>query len=200
MAHDHNLIDSDKPFIIDPISRSITTENKKLKLMRGDHNFERYTFEVPLVIDGHDMSLCNDIRINYENISSTIRSDISKGPYRVKDAHIVDGDKLVFTWLVSGNATKYAGTLQFSVGFRCLNGSEVEYAWNTDNFKNMIVSDVVNNDSEEVVETHTDILAEWEERLFGEQESVLLPDTIDGKKYKLEVTDGKLTMTEVTSQ
>ena len=167
MAHDHNLIDSDKPFVINPIDRSITTENKKLKLMRGDHNFERYTFEIPMTIDGHDMSLCNDIRINYENISSANRADISKGPYKVTDAHVSD-DKLIFSWLVSGNATKYAGTLQFSVGFRCLNGSVVEYAWNTDNFKNIVVSDIVNNDSEEVVETYADVLVEWEKKLFGE--------------------------------
>lgn len=202
MEHNHNLVDSDNRFIIDPITRSITTSNTKLKFMRGDHNFERCTFEIPQYIDGHDMSLCNDIRINYENVSSN-RSDISTGPYKVMDAQVLDG-KVVFSWLISRNATKYAGTLQFSISFRCVTGSIVDYAWSTDTFKNVIISDVVNNGDEAVVETYVDILSEWEERLFGEGGSTgggssnELTDTVTGKKYKLEVADGKLTMTEVT--
>lgn len=198
MSHDHNLVDSDSRFIIDPITRGIITENKKLKLMRGDHNFERYTFEIPRYIDGHDMSLCNDIRVNYENISSSDRTNISPGPYKVSDVTVVE-DKVVFSWLLSGNTTKYAGTLQFSISFRCLNGTEILYTWNTDTFKNITVSEVINNGSEEVVETYTDILTEWEERLFGMQTQIKLVD-VNGIEYILEVIDGKLTMTEVTAQ
>lgn len=198
MSHDHKLVDSDSRFIIDPVTRSITTENKKMRLMRGDHNFERYTFEIPQYIDGHDMSLCNDIRINYENISSAKRTDISTGPYKVDDARSYDG-KVVFSWLLSGKTTEYAGTLQFSVSFRCLTGSTVEYAWSTDNFKGITVSDVVSNSSEGVVETYNDVLAEWEEKLFGAQSSICLTDVSSGTPYKLEVANGELTMTEVTS-
>lgn len=167
MTHDHNLIDSDSRFIIDPVSRGITTDSKKLKLMRGDHNFERYTFEIPRYIDGHDMSLCNDIRINYENISGTNRTDISTGPYKVIDAEVSD-DKVIFSWLLSGNTTKYAGSLQFSVSFKCITNSIVDYSWSTDTFKNIVISDIVSNSGDAVVETYTDILVQWEERLFTE--------------------------------
>lgn len=197
MSHEHNLVDSDSRFIIDSITRGITTENKKLKLMRDDHNFERYTFEIPRYIDGHDMSLCNDIRINYENISSANRTDISTGPYKVSDATIVE-DKVVFSWLLSRNTTKYAGTLQFSISFRCLTGSIIDYSWSTDTFKSITVSEVINNSSEAVVETYTDILAEWEERLFRTKTQIKIADA-NGTEYQLEVIDGKLTMTEVTA-
>lgn len=197
MSHDHNLVDSDSRFVIDPITRVITTENKKLKLMRDDHNFERYTFEIPRYIDGHDMSLCNDIRVNYENISSSDRTNISPGPYKVSDVNIVD-DKVIFSWLLSGNTTKYAGTLQFSISFRCLKGMEILYAWSTDTFKSITVSEVIDNGSEAVVETYTDILAEWEERLFGTKTQIKIADA-NGTEYCLEVIDGKLTMTEVTA-
>lgn len=166
MTHDHILTDSDLRFRIDPISRGILTDNKKLKFMKGDHNFERHTFEIPQYVDGHDMSSCNDIRINYENVSAENRNDVSKGPYKVTDAHVEDG-KLVFSWLISGNATKYAGTLNFSISFRCITGSIIDYSWSTDPFKGIIVSDVIVNDSNEVVETYTDILAEWEQRLIN---------------------------------
>lgn len=198
MGHIHNLVDSDSRFIIDPVTRGITTNSKKLKLMKGDHNFEKYTFEIPRYIDGHDMSLCNDIKINYENISSANRADISTGPYQVVDAAVdpAADDRVVFTWLLSGNTTKYAGTLQFSVRFRCLEGGIVDYSWSTDVFKGVTVVDAVNNSGDAVVETYTDILVQWEQRLFGMSKE--FTDTVTGKRYDLSVADGKLTMTEVT--
>lgn len=166
MSHDHILIDSDPTFVIDPVTRVITTENKKLKFMKDDHNFERYTFEIPQYIDGHDMSLCNDIRINYENVSSANRNNVSRGPYKVTDAIVSDG-KVLFSWLVSGNATEYAGTIQFSISFKCIVDSEVIYAWHTDTFKDISVSDGIRNSSEEVVANYVDILAGWEARLVS---------------------------------
>lgn len=170
MGHDHSLVDFDSRFIIDPVTRGITTNSKKLKLIKDDHNFEKFTFEIPRYIDNHDMSLCNDIKINYENISSANRTDVSTGPYQVLDAKVdpIDDDKVVFTWLLSGKTAKYAGTLQFSIRFRCINGGIVDYSWGTDVFKNVTVVDTVNNSGEAVVETYTDVLVQWEERLFGE--------------------------------
>lgn len=204
MGHSHNLVDSDSRFIIDPVTRGITTNSKKLKLMKGDHNFEKYTFEIPRYIDGHDMTLCNDIKINYENVDSSDRNNVSKGPYKVLDARIdpANPEAVVFTWLLSGNTTKYPGTLQFSINFRCLDGGIVDYSWSTDTFKGVTVVDVVSNSGDAVVETYTDILVQWEERLFGEGGMIALnkfTDTVTGKIYELSVADGKLTMTEVTA-
>lgn len=197
--HDHNLIDSDSRFIIDPVTRGITTNSKKLKLMKDDHNFEKYTFEIPRYIDGHDMSLCNDIKINYENVSSD-RSNISTGPYEVTDAQIDPAaeDRVIFTWLLSGKTTMYPGILQFSISFRCINGDTVVYAWGTDTFKSITVNDRVTNSGDAVVETYTDILVQWEKRLMTARNRFV--DTVTGKEYDLSVADGKLIMTEVINQ
>ena len=63
MAHKHEVIDTDKHFIIDPVTMGFSTESKKTTLMQGDHNCERFTFEIPRFIDKHDMSLCNRVEM-----------------------------------------------------------------------------------------------------------------------------------------
>lgn len=51
--HEHSIYDTDPHFVIDAVTRAITTQSKKLKLMQYDHNSERLTFEMPRHIDGH---------------------------------------------------------------------------------------------------------------------------------------------------
>ena len=65
MAHKHSVIDTDKHFVIDPVTREITNNSEKLSLMQNDHNSETYTFEIPRNIDGHEMALCNVVEIHY---------------------------------------------------------------------------------------------------------------------------------------
>lgn len=60
IEHKHAVPDSDTYFMINPYTREIENTNyNKTVLMRGDHNSERFTFEIPRYVDGHDMSLCN---------------------------------------------------------------------------------------------------------------------------------------------
>lgn len=47
MAHKQSIYDTDPRFVIDLITRAITTESAKVKLMQYDHNSERLTFEIP---------------------------------------------------------------------------------------------------------------------------------------------------------
>lgn len=61
MSHTHSVKDSDAVFTIDPISREITTETDNISLMQYDHNSEIFTFQIPKIVEGHDMSLCNGI-------------------------------------------------------------------------------------------------------------------------------------------
>ncbi len=69
MSHNHNIADSDTRFIIDPITRIIRNQaSKKTTLMQNDHNSERFTFELPRYVEGHDMSLCNAVEIHYSEI------------------------------------------------------------------------------------------------------------------------------------
>ena len=162
MAHEHRVYNTDEQFIIDVNARTITQQSGKNKLMQGDHNSERFEFSMDRYIDGHDMSLCDDVRVFYLNVSST-RDGQSNGPYIVKDLQIdpSDENKVVFSWLISRNATKYAGSLNFNIAFRCLSGPAVDYAWHTDIFKEIRVSSVVENNGTEHVEDHIDILEQW---------------------------------------
>ena len=69
--HEHPVIDADKHYIIDPITRAVTNAtSKKNTLIQNDHNSERFTFEIPKLVDGHDMTLCNSVQIHYINIES----------------------------------------------------------------------------------------------------------------------------------
>lgn len=69
MERKHNIIDSDMRFTVDAVSRRIKSESKKVTLMQNDHNSERFTFEIPRYIEGHDMMLCNKVEVHYLNSS-----------------------------------------------------------------------------------------------------------------------------------
>lgn len=174
MAHKHSIHDTDKHFIVDPASRSIISQSNKVKLIQYDHNSERFTFQVPRYIEGHDMSLCNAIDINYINLSSD-RMYQSSGPYRVTDMQISpDGDDvIIFSWLISRNVTMYAGSLNFAISFECATDSVVDYAWHTDVYSEIGIYESVRNDGSEVVMPYNDVLIQWAERLFGEGDSAV---------------------------
>lgn len=169
MPHIHSVYNTDEHFTIDPVTRTITQKSGKSKLMQYDHNSERYEFDIPRYIDGHDMSLCNSVKINYINVASD-RSGQSQGPYEVKDLQLSPNDEnvVVLSWLISRNATKHAGTLNFNISFKCLTGSVIDYAWHTDIFKGITVSSGILNDGDEVVEDYTDILEQWKNEIFEE--------------------------------
>lgn len=143
MPHSHDIIDSDKHFVINPVTKQITTTSKKLTLITGDHNSERYTFEIPKIVEGHDMSTCIRVEIHFNNISSS--SSVNKGVYLCKDVQVVD-DTLTFSWLISREATKYSGSLVFSIRFICVDEEKsVVYDWRTGIYKNIKIADTVCN-------------------------------------------------------
>lgn len=109
MSHNHSVIDLDKHFTIDPISRQITTQADKIKIMQHDHNSEIFTFEIPKNIEGHDMSQCNRAEVHFLNTSKD-KTYESAGKHIVSDLHEKEGSSntLMFSWLVSQSATMYA--------------------------------------------------------------------------------------------
>ena len=164
MSHAHLMKDSDTAFTIDPITRKITSSSSKVSLMQYDHDSEIFTFQIPKLVEGHDMNLCNKIEIHYTNIHKRTKQT-SSDVYPVTDA-AVDGDNLTFSWLVSGNATKYPGSLNFLVRFGCLeNDNTFSYLWHTDIFKNITISDGMSN-TEAVAEDYSDILEQWRSDLI----------------------------------
>lgn len=162
MAHAHIVSDSDNHFIIDPISRQISNNSKKTILIKTDHNSEQFTFELPRYVEGHDMSLSNKVEVHFLNINSKTRQT-NPGIYNVVDFDIdaEDNTKVLGTWLVSREATKYPGSLNFVIRFSCLDDDNVEYySWNTAIYTGITISDTIEN-TETIVEDYVDIFRQW---------------------------------------
>lgn len=168
MALLHSVYDTDAHFKIDAVTRAIRNDSSgKTVLIQGDHNSERFTFEVPRLVDGHDLSLCNVAQIHYINIDSSNKSNTSTGVYESDDFQISpdSDDVVILSWLISGNATKYAGSLNFLVKFKCVDDSgKVVYVWNTAIFTGISVSSGINN-GEAIVEEYADVLEQWRQEL-----------------------------------
>ena len=169
MAHLHSVYDTDPHFQIDGVTRSVkNASSTKTVLIQHDHNSERFTFEIPRMIDGHDMSTCNVVQIHYINIDSTDKSKQYSGIYEVEDLQISpdSNDVVICSWLISANATQYVGNLSFVVRFACTSDYSIDYAWNTAIHSNVYVSKGICN-SDVVVETYADILEQWRDELFN---------------------------------
>ena len=175
MAHTHPVVDSDSRFVINSTTREISTTSDKLELIQGDHQSERITFEIPKIVEGHDMSLSDRIEVHYINIDRKTNAT-SRDVYIIDDA-AVDGDKLTFSWLISGNATKYYGRLNFIILFECLDpDGNYTYKWNTEICKLLTIGEGISNTSA-VIEDHSDILEKFKKEILEEAgEKSIQPD------------------------
>lgn len=178
MAHLHEMRDSDNHFIIDPATMVITNKSKKHKLQQGDHNSEIYSFEIPRLLEGHDMTRCNLVQIHYINIKVD-KTEQQSDVYKVTDMAVCDPetDTLVFTWTVHGNATQYAGSLNFRIHFYCINDKgEYTYKKHTEIFKGITISDGFDNVAA-IEESYSDILSVYEARLDALEKGIItVPD------------------------
>lgn len=174
MAHEHEILDHDKHFIIDPVTRKIMPETpEKNKLVQFDHNSERFTFEIPRYVEGHDMSLCDTVQIHYINISS---DKVTRNP-GVDESHDIgllmnNEEKVVFSWLISRNATQLSGSLNFAIRLACVTGEIVDYDWHTEIHAGVSVSNGIDN-GPVIVQEYADILEEWRQRLFSTYETTI---------------------------
>ena len=155
----HQIYDTDKHFIVDPITRVIKNDtHKKLNLVIDDHNSEVFTFELPRYIEGHDMSNCNKVEVHFLNTHSTTKEQ-SADRCKVKDFKTdpADPEKCIFTWTISKKATKFPGSLAFAIHFACINENTnaVMYWWSTTTNNTITVLDSVNlppDETEEVID------------------------------------------------
>ena len=169
MAHEHPVYDTDPYFSIDSQSRAVTClSDNPPTLVQYDHNSERFTFEAPRYIEEHDMSLCNQVRVHYINIGEGGRK--SNDVYDVIDLHIdPENDELVIcTWLISKNATQFAGSLSFVVEYTCMTDGVIDYSWRSAMYTSVKVLDSLNN-SEVIVEQYSDVLWKWKRDLDESQ-------------------------------
>ena len=164
MGHEHNVIDSDRRFIIDPIKRTVKSENnQKIMLMQNDHNSERFTFQCPKTVEGHDMSECNKIQVHFLNIEATTRKE-NKGLYEVDDL-MTEDNNVVFSWLIKMDATRLVGPLAFVITFLCVKDGVVEYRWSTAENTEMSIGNGINADERFEVE-YSDIIYKWKESVM----------------------------------
>lgn len=164
MAHKHPVYDTDKHFVIDPITKKISTESPKLVLAQHSHNSERFTFEIPKEVEGHDMSLCNLVEIHYQNIDATNKSNKNISIYKVDDL-TTDGDTVFGSWLIDGKATHYVGGLIFAMHFACVaEDGKVEYNLPTLSYSKITIGETVWN-SETIANEYPELLADFEARI-----------------------------------
>ena len=175
MPHKHKVYDTNLHFFIDPVSRTISNQvASKSTLIQGDHNSERCTFEIPRLIDGHDMTLCDRIQVHYLNVSAADKNVTSSDVYLVEDIKVKPDaeDTALFSWLVSGNATKYAGMLSFCIRFICLNDEgKVSYAWHTGIYNNTVVGEGFNF-SESTRAEYSDVLEAWKAEVLASMPNI----------------------------
>ena len=167
MAHIHSVSDSDARFVITPGTRQIKNKTAgKVTLIQNDHNSERFTFEIPRFVEGHDMNLCNKVEVHYLNVSAKDKQQ-RDGVYTVEDLH-VDGENVVGSWLISNNATQLVGVLNFLLRFSCVDADGVvTYAWHTAIHTGIVVSDGINGG--EMLETeYLDIIEQWKAKTAQE--------------------------------
>lgn len=184
MAHEHSVFDQDPHFVVDEQTRQIKYQgDTPPQIVQHDHNSERLTFQLPKVIDGHDMTKCDKVRVNYINIDS-LTKETSKGVYEVDDvaADETDDTKIHLSWLISGNATKFAGKLNFMICFMCEDADgNITYRWNTLVNGDLVVGNGMDN-GEAIAEEYADILEQW-------RQEFRIRDGVDGVSPVLKVAD-----------
>lgn len=162
MGHIHSVYDTDAHFKINPITRKLSAEgNSKVSLVQFDHNSERFTFEIPKLIEGHDMSSCNKVEVHFINVDKGKKKQ-STGVYLVDDMQVSDEneDVVIFSWLISRAATLYEGSLNFIVKMICETNEVIDYQWNTEIYSGISVSTGINN-SDVILEDYIDVLEAW---------------------------------------
>lgn len=163
----HNIIDSDARFVFDPITNKLSTISNKKTLAQGSHERERFTFELPRYIEGHDMSLCNQVEVHYCNTEAKTPKRKSEDVYEANDLTI-EGDKVIFSWLIRNTATRYAGGLSFSFHLKRVDDDgNLLYECPSNAYDKISIS-AVQNSSAQAVEPIPDLLASWKANALEE--------------------------------
>ena len=166
MAFKNSVYKTDNHFSINPRSRLIENQSiAKNLIIQYDHNAERFEFEIPRFVDGRDLSLCDKVEVHYLNIGSASKQNI--GLYEVEDLQLSPDNEniVIFSWLISQNATRLVGRLNFLIRFVVVSDDgTLEYAWNTEIYSGIYVSNGIYN-ADYIVEEYPDILEQWRSRI-----------------------------------
>lgn len=165
MEHKHGVFDSDTRFSINPITRQIKNDsNRKIVLIQNDHKSEVFTFECPRTVEGHDMSLCNEVEVHFLNISSDKKKEKS-GFVTLKDFRLED-DKVVCSWEIDINSTRLAGSLNFLLFFKCKENDVITYGWHTAIYEGIFIAKGINAD-ESFESDYVDVIERWKAKVMA---------------------------------
>ena len=169
MNHNMKVFDTDPLFIVDAVTRAIKNMSQsKVSIIQGDHNSERFTFQLPRYIEEHDMMESSKVEIHFINSGS----GQSKGVYTVDDLSINDEDTSTVkcSWLLSKATTSYSGKLAFKIRFVCFadDGVTVAYEWNTAPFTGISVGEGMDCSDAVTDEEYNDIIEQWKNDLKAE--------------------------------
>ena len=133
------LIDGGVPFEIVPNTRKITvpTKNRIIGTV-GDCLSEQVRFACPMVIDGHDITLCGRKYVSWRNVLNEQGSD------ELKELDREDG-YVLFCWNVPDGVTVGKGVVSFSIHFEDVDDNgKVTYRWGTSSCSDCEILDAVN--------------------------------------------------------
>lgn len=156
-----------KRLYINPVTRTIAPKyrtQKAVYIAKNDHNSVLLLFEIPKIVDGHDITVDgNIIHIHFANMDSTDATNVSKGMSEAVNVTVDDEEGIVtFCWRIPNTATRYAGVVSIGVTierYEDVDGTPQEvYSWSTAPYGNTIVQDSMDN-SDEVCEEDFDYLA-----------------------------------------
>lgn len=164
------VTDLDTWYVVDTVTREISCKSPNPKvLMQNDHDSERLTFEIPRFIEGRDVGKCNEVQVYYINIDSKSRKT-STGVYTIEDLEVYPflNDVVIGSWLISRNATRYRGILNFMLRFAQIDDAgNVKYAWSTKIFESIDVGEGLNSDENFTFE-YVDIIRQWKNSVLEE--------------------------------
>lgn len=189
--HDHVVTDQDSYFVINPDTRVIENASRtKNILMQYDHNSEKFTFELTRYVEGHDMTLCNRVRVHFNNVDG-ITNEENADVAELYDLAVCPDDesKVLCSWTITRQATQLVGTLNFLVQYECIDdaGNSV-YEWHTDIYTDVGVKKGRNNAEQAVIE-YSNILEQWYQRIFGAGDSVVAKVVAAGDEQCITIAD-----------
>lgn len=171
-THEHDVLDADSRFLVDAATRSISPGYpSKTLLIQGDHNSERFGFEIPRWIEEHDMSLCDKVEVHYININTEASARDEKsitGLYEVRDMRVDPDDEnlVVCSWLIDYHATQLVGPLNFLLCFKCEKDGVISYAWHTAPYVGVSIVSGINAD-ETFEDDYCDVIEQWKESVLN---------------------------------
>lgn len=175
MTHEHHVADSGNRFVIDPDTRAITNASRtRCTLMQRDHKSEIYTIELPRIVEGHDMTKCNRVRVHFINIEA--ETGVENPDVAELDPPVIDpkdSSKAIVTWLIRREATQLAGILSFAVQYECVEtDGTADYEFHSDYYSDIDVKAFRDNGETAVIQ-YSNVLEDWYQKIFGLEGSLI---------------------------